>query len=81
MNRFTTETKIDDKAVRIKVRIEDVPTLRGSYEYRVRQFQLLEELGSDPRLSACGPSDFEKLSMQHDGIRWVVETEAVAKLP
>jgi hypothetical protein len=61
---------------RIQVRIETVPCEWGTAICRERRQHLLESLANDSMLLQCGDQDFKKLSITHNGERWVVEAEA-----
>lgn len=67
--------------VRYRARILDVDSAPGTEEALRRQFQFLNEVASQPAVLACGVTMFHKMSMFHDGLRWVIELEAAVKAP
>lgn len=80
MNRKTIEQDIGEDRVRYVTMLEsDICTL-GTQMARFLQFELLRTVANDPAISACGLNDFQKLKMSHDGMRWVIEAEAIIEI-
>ena len=79
MNRTLTHTRIDEDKIRYRVRIESDPCVPNTPLYTFLQFEMLRMLSQDPSMSDPGPSRFQKLTMEHDGGKWIVITEAVVK--
>jgi hypothetical protein len=77
VNKTSTRTPLQDDKVRFRVVLEGEAYTKGSQESRVDQFRLLKMIAEDPSLTACGMGDFHKLTMTHNGTRWIVEAEAV----
>jgi hypothetical protein len=61
---------------RIQVRIETIPCEWGTPICKERRQHLLEAMANDSGLLICGDQEFHKMSMIHNGERWVVEAEA-----
>lgn len=83
MTEFTkiyTKVCIGDTSFRHKVRIEDnVETEKGSVEARIRYFRILDTLVTTPDLATVGPMPVaDSSTLRHDGIRWILEMEAVS---
>lgn len=62
---------------RHRVRIEGDECPAGSPLARVLAYRLLTHLAETPDLLACGTTSFARLTMAHDGGKWVVEAEAL----
>lgn len=77
MRRIPAKSRVDDGHTRYSVRIEGDDCVPGTNDARVLQHQMLETLAQDVSLAACGHATFQKLTMRHDGERWVVEAEAL----
>jgi len=67
------------ESVIYRVVVESDPCVWGTQESRFIQFELLRYAADDPAFTACGPSDFRRMSMVHDGTKWIIETEATIK--
>lgn len=74
-----TETRIGDRQVRHRTKIEDDPSLQDSQQARVRLWTLLESFTSNLDLLSCGYSIPQKIAIYHSGHGWVVESEAVVE--
>lgn len=72
--------KIDqgDKTL-YRVVLESDECYLNTPECRFIQFELLRYIAEDPATTACGFNDFRKLTMWHDGTKWIVEAEAIVK--
>lgn len=81
MRRTATKSRITDNRWRHHVRLEGDLCIPGTHASRIVQAFLLEAVAQDLSLVACGGESFEKLSMRHDGERWVLEAEAVIEDP
>jgi hypothetical protein len=77
MHRTSSRIPIQDDKIRYRVTIEGEEFSRGTQESRIEQFRLLMAIAEDPGLTACGMGDFHKLTMLHNGTRWVIEAEAI----
>jgi hypothetical protein len=80
MKRSLTEISIGDHVnprTRYRLRIEDLPSGKGSMQSRVRLGTLFQTIADQPSLLNCGPATPEKITIHHDGNTWVVEAEAV----
>ena len=71
---------IGEGIFRHKVRIEDnVETEKGSSEARIRYFRILDTIVTTPDLATVGPVSVADSSiLHHDGVRWILDMEAVA---
>lgn len=78
MRRAIAKSRVDDGHTRHSVRIEGEDCAQNTHEARVLQHQMLEMLAQDVSMLACGHAPFQKMTMRHDGERWVVEAEALA---
>jgi hypothetical protein len=78
MNRKVAETRIGEKLVRYRTRIEDDPSTPG-WEQRQALYRLLGTLIQTPDLLNCGLNAPAKLSIYHSGQSWVVEAEATVE--
>jgi len=78
-----TSVGIGDGRFRHKVRIEDlVDTIKGSIEARIRYFRLLDTIVTTPDLATVGPAMIcDSSTLSHDGMKWVLEMEAVVTEP
>ena len=76
MKRNQLKISLGEGKIRWKVRIEDIPTVMGTPEARLRQLKFLEEMLSQPVLLKCGEYDFTKMLIWHTGEFWVCELEA-----
>jgi hypothetical protein len=45
----------------------------GTWEYKMVQRTLLQDLLDNPGLLECGNQPFQELKMHHDGFNWVIE--------
>jgi hypothetical protein len=77
MKRSMTKVVIQDNKTRYRVTIESDECLKGSQEARVIQFLLLRSIADEPSLTACGMSDFQRMTMTHNGEKWIVECESI----
>ena len=75
--RRTVSSMAVGENTRHRVRVESDECPPGTPLARVLQYRLLAHLAEVPDLLACGTTSFERLTMVHDGVRWVVEAEAV----
>ena len=80
MKRTVLRTVIGEDQERIRVRIETDECVPESQAAHFFVFELLRHLAEQPDLSACGMVPFQKLSIFHDGKRWIAEAEAVDKI-
>jgi hypothetical protein len=62
-----------------RVLIESEDCEWGTQHCKYVQFELLGYIANDPSVSACGYSEFKKLTMLHNGTKWIVEAEATVK--
>lgn len=77
MRRFVSETNIGSNRKRHKTVIHDtVETTPHSQEACIRQNLMIQALADTPDLLNCGYLRPEKITLYHDGVRWVVEAEA-----
>jgi hypothetical protein len=67
------------ESVLYRVIVESDPCTWGTQESRFLQFEILRYAAEDPTFTACGPSDFKRMIMLHDGIRWILEAEVTIK--
>jgi hypothetical protein len=74
-----TETRIGEDQVRYRVTLVSDPCSAGTQLARFLQFELLRTMATDPAVTACGMSDFQTLTMRHDGEKWVAICEATTK--
>lgn len=82
MRRQTFEVKVGDETVRHRTVVEDDDSVPGSDDSRTRGRQFLNSMLNDsPEILRCGYHEFQKLTMRHDGQRWVIETEAEVRRP
>lgn len=79
MKRIVSETRVSDKRVRYRTRIEDDPSPRASWEARIRLIKLFDDIVHAPDLVNCGLTIPEKISITHSGEGWVLEAEATAE--
>ena len=77
MFRSTRIIKLDKEKDRICVRIESGSCEWGSMLCKERRQHLLASLAEDPNLLLCGDQYFQKMSLTHNGEKWIVEAEAV----
>lgn len=76
MKKSISKVRIGDNLYRYKVKLEDSFSEYGTPSYRARQRAFLREIIDNEGLLSCGTSDFQKMSMFHDGKSWVIEAEA-----
>ena len=62
-----------------RLTLESEPCVLGTQKCRFVQFELLRYIAEDPAVTACGTSDFHRMTMKHDGSHWIVEAEAIVK--
>ena len=76
-----TSVPIGETSKRHKVKLEDlVETAKGSVDARLRFFKILDMLVTTPDLGTVGPCMVaDTARLHHDGMRWVLEMEAVAE--
>ncbi len=74
--RSVHATKTGDNTLRVRLRIEDVPSMGDSSIAHERQRALLQSLLDQPALMNCGSVPFQKMRMFHSGTAWVIEAEA-----
>lgn len=77
MKRVVSKVKMGGRLVRHRVRLDGDDCPVGAQVRRFQQHQLLRHVADTPDLLICGGLPFEKLAMQHDGTRWVIEAEAI----
>lgn len=70
-------TRLDEQNTRSRVTIHSDPCPPNTQLARIMQFDLLRMMSQDPALTQCGGSDFQTLSMVHDGGKWIVVLEAI----
>lgn len=71
------EVALHDGRVRYHVTVTDDNTDEGERALW-RRWDFLRLLADTPHLLACGPVQFEQLTVRHDGTRWVAMAEATA---
>lgn len=76
MKKILTKIKSGEYRIRYRVKVEDVPSEFGTSFARIRQRSFLKELIENDGVLTCGPVDFEKMTMSHNGSCWVAELEA-----
>lgn len=76
MKRTVSSIKINDSLTRYRVRIEDVSSEYGTMQSKIRQKTFIRELIENEGILTCGPADFQKLNIFHNGSCWVAEAEA-----
>lgn len=81
MNRIISQVPLEGD-VRHCVRIESDGCDEGpqSLRGRIEAFHLLRTLADVPDLLLCGTQSFERLTMRHDGQRWIVEAESTERI-
>lgn len=80
MKKTVSKVRIGDTLFRYKIKIEDSFSEYGTVHYKARQKAFLRELIDNEGLLTCGVSDFQKMTMFHDGKSWVVEAEAEVEM-
>lgn len=81
MKKSISSVRIGEDKIRARVRIEDDECLDTSPLYRMAAYKLLQVLASQPDLSACLMSPFERLTVYHNGRAWVADAEAIVDVP
>jgi hypothetical protein len=79
MTKKTYSVKIGETTTRWKVRLEDENLSYDNVGLAQRQLLFCKELvdgGIYSGLLKCGNSMFDKMTIFHDGSRWVAELEA-----
>jgi len=79
LRRTISKARVNESEVRYKVRLEDDVCTPDSQESRFHQLRLLRTLVETPDLLTCGPGPFKKLTIQHDGEKWVCDVEALVE--
>lgn len=79
MRRSQKILPIGADLIRVVVRLETDDAPPNSPLYRYHQFHLLRTLAEQPDLTNCGLSAFQKLTIHHNGERWIAEAEAVVE--
>lgn len=77
MKKHYTSVSLGGTATRHLVRLTSNPCEEFSVEYRFYQFEMLRHLTDSMDMIRCGPGNFKKLQMFHNGEHWVIEMEAV----
>jgi len=79
MQRIVTNTDLGEGRTRWRTRIESDDCLDNAKEsYKL---MLLQNFADNPTLLTCGAIPFQTLKMAHDGVRWIIEAEAVSERP
>jgi len=81
IDRKQKRLPVDEESSKFVVTLSNGDCAQGSLEAAHRQFELLRALIDNVHLGYCGPALFQKLRMEHDGEKWVLELEAVAAVP
>jgi hypothetical protein len=77
---FNKPRRISETHVRYGARIEgDECPPPPSHAARLAQYYMLRTLVDTPDLLNTGPVLFEKMTMVHNGTKWVVEIEALVE--
>jgi hypothetical protein len=79
MQRFPSEARIGDAQVRYRTRLEDDPSVIGSWEARNRLLSLFQTILHSPDLINCGLNFPHRISINHNGTAWVIEAEAISE--
>lgn len=77
MNLQRKSIRIGKGQVRHSTRVEGEDCEMGSLECWFHQQELLRSIVATPDLIFCGSSRAHKISIFHDGTRWVAQAEAV----
>ena len=79
LNKTYNRMNIGEKTFRHRVTIEDIhPTETNSYEARTSLVKIFTALVDTPDLLTCGDKTmFDSMSIKHNGMRWVIEMEAI----
>lgn len=70
--------QIGEKHHRYTLKIFDNPTEPGTPDYHRRRIEFMREFVEQPALLQVGPTYAQKMTIWHDGTRWVLSAEAEA---
>lgn len=77
MERDYRKISIGEGAFRHRVVLRDnVETQPQTQAADRRRASLLREFTDQSSLWACGPINYDKMTMRHDGQRWIIELES-----
>jgi hypothetical protein len=76
MKRAISSATVGEGVTRHRVRVEGDACPAGTQLSRLHAYRLLTLLAEVPDVLACGTTSFSKLTVHHDGSRWVAEAEA-----
>lgn len=79
MRRSISSVRISENQVRYRTKLEGDDCPPDTYESRMQQSRLIEAIHDQPGLVACGVHPFQRLTIRHDGTRWIAEAEALAE--
>jgi hypothetical protein len=79
MQRIVTSTDLGEGRIRWRVRIESDDCPMDMQE--PHKLMLMQNLADNPSLLTCGMLPFQVLKMAHDGVKWIIEAEAVSERP
>lgn len=79
MQRIATSSAIGDGKTRWRVRIESDECDPKTPQLEQVKSMLLENIVQNPFLVACGLLPFQTLKMHHNGVRWIIEAEAISE--
>jgi hypothetical protein len=77
MKKVTGRVKIDENKIRHFVRLISDECTYGTREYENELFTFLGVIAQSRDLSFCGHQPFDRMSIRHDGDRWIAEAEAI----
>lgn len=78
MKRSIIKSRLNDTEHRYRVLLESDECEVGTMESRQRQYDLLRAIVDNAGMMDCGPAIFQTMKMSHDGVRWIIEMEAVS---
>lgn len=81
LQKKTLKTPYGENELRYRLIVETDNCVRDTLHSRLVRQELLGYIANDPFFSQCGGWDFHKMSMRHDGEKWVVEFEAIVPKP
>lgn len=77
MNKKLKVLQISEFEKRYEVVLTGPMCDRLSIEGRAQRMAMLRMLSDTPGITDCGTMEFQKMSMSHNGMQWVVVLEAV----
>lgn len=77
MKKTTGKVKIEDNRTRHFVRLVSDNCEHGTRECENELFLFLAAIANTRELTYCGYQPFDRMSIKHDGERWVAEAEAI----